>query len=128
MAVSLWFLGECRYTLLEQLGDEQERVLAPVAPEVAARTLVECVLQSVFVHALHEPLVRWQQPVFVAACYPVEFRVALCQFGELGIEVGIGWNLLHIKMGEVDAGGVEADVIEHVGIVGCNHKRVHTTH
>lgn len=45
--------------LLEQLGDEQERVLAPVAPEVAARTLVECVLQSVFVHALHEPLVRW---------------------------------------------------------------------
>ena len=36
MAVSLWFLGECRYTLLEQLGDEQKRVLAPVAPEVAA--------------------------------------------------------------------------------------------
>lgn len=59
MAVSLWFLGECRYTLLEQLGDEQERVLSPVAPEVAARTLVECVLQSVFVHALHEPFVRW---------------------------------------------------------------------
>ena len=128
MAVSLWFLGECRYTLLEQLGDEQERVLAPIAPEVAARTLVECVLQSVFVHALHEPLVRWQQPVFVAACYPVEFRVALCQLGELGIEVGIGWNLFHIKMREVDAGGVEADVIEHVGIVGCNHKCVHTTH
>lgn len=89
---------------------------------------MECVLQSVFVHALHEPLVRWQQPVFVAACNPVEFRVALCQLGELGIEVGIGWNLLHIKMGEVDAGGVEADVIEHVGIVGCNHKCVHTTH
>ena len=128
MAVSLWFLGGCRYTLLEQLGDEQERVLAPVAPQVAARTLVECVLQSVFVHALHEQLVRWQQPVFVAACNPVEFRVALCQLGELGIEVGIGWNLLHIKMGEVDAGGVEADVIEHVGIVGCNHKCVHTTH
>ena len=128
MAVSLWFLGECRYILLEQLGDEQERVLAPVAPQVAARTLVECVLQSVFIHALHEQLVRWQQPVFVAACNPVEFRVALCQLGELGIEVGIGWNLLHIKMGEVDAGGVEADVIEHVGIVGCNHKRVHTTH
>ena len=36
MAVSLWFLGECRYILLEQLGDEQERVLAPVAPQVAA--------------------------------------------------------------------------------------------
>lgn len=128
MAVSLWFLGECRYTLLEQLGDEQERVLAPVAPEVAARTLVECVLQSVFVHALHEPLVGWQQPVFAATCNPVEFRIALCQLGELGVEVGIGWNLFHIKMGEVDAGGVEADVIEHVGIVGCNHKCVHTTH
>ena len=36
MAVSLWFSGGCRYTLLEQLGDEQERVLAPVAPQVAA--------------------------------------------------------------------------------------------
>ena len=36
MAVSLWFSGGCRYALLEQLGDEQERVLAPVAPEVAA--------------------------------------------------------------------------------------------
>lgn len=128
MAVSLWFSGGCRYTLLEQLGDEQERVLAPVAPEVAARTLVECVLQSVFVHALHEPLVGWQQPVFVAACNPVEFGVALCQLGELGVEVGIGWNLFHIKMREVDAGGVEADVIEHVGIVGCNHKCVHSTH
>lgn len=128
MAVSLWFLGECRYTLLEQLGDEQERVLAPVAPQVAARTLVEYVLQSIFVHALHEPLVGWQQPVFATTCYPVELGVALCQKGELGVEVGVGRNLLHVKMGEVDTGGVEADVIEHSWIVGCNHERVHSTH
>ena len=89
---------------------------------------MECVLQTVLGHALHELLVERHQSVGVAASNPVEFRVALSQLRELAVEIGVCRNRLHIDLCEVNASRVETDVVEHVRIVGCDHKRVHTTH
>ena len=74
---------------------------------------MECVLQTVLVHALHEVLVILHQPVGVAASDPVEFRVALSQLRELAVKVSVCRNRLHIDMCEVNASRVETDVVEH---------------
>ena len=55
---------------------------------------MECVLQTVLIHALHELLVERHQSVGVAASDPEEFRVALSQLRELAVEVSVCRNRL----------------------------------
>ena len=45
-------------SLLKQLRNEQQRILAPVAPKMAATALMECVFQATGSHTLHELLVK----------------------------------------------------------------------
>ena len=47
---------------------------------------MEGILQSVLAHALHELLVERHETVGIAACNPIEFRVALGKFGEFSVE------------------------------------------
>ena len=79
---------------------------------------MEDILQAVLVHALHELLVERHQAVSIATSDPVELRIALGKLGKLGVKVSISLYFLHLDMCEVDTCRVEANVVEHLGIIG----------
>ena len=81
----------CVYvSLFEKLWSEDEQILAPVAPEVAACRLVVSVLEVHAVELLHEGLVVLVVEVGVAYSYPVELVACLLLVFQLLVKILVG--------------------------------------